>query len=206
MLVGNDVVDLGDPEADPAGLHPRFAERVLAPEERRAVRSSADPARALWTYWAAKESACKVLRKLEGGAVFSPSSLVVEIEERNGGRLRGRVRCKDRVFRLEVEERAAWTHALATASPPGSREALILTGVSRRPPRQDPSAALRSATTAALSRRLGWAAGSLRIAGSRPPTLLLRGREAGVDLSLSHHGRWMAYAAACPPGARPARG
>ena len=44
-MLGNDVVDLGDPECREARLHPRFDARVFTPEERTALRGSDAPAR-----------------------------------------------------------------------------------------------------------------------------------------------------------------
>ena len=42
-MVGDDVVDLADPEARADALHPRFDARVFAPAERAALAASADP-------------------------------------------------------------------------------------------------------------------------------------------------------------------
>ncbi|MDP3937296.1 MAG: 4'-phosphopantetheinyl transferase superfamily protein [Deltaproteobacteria bacterium] len=204
MLVGNDVVDLFDAETDLDALHQRFAERVFAGDERRTILSSADPRLALWTYWAAKESAYKVVRKIDRDAIFAPSAFAVEIEGRDGARrLRGSVRYGRRRIGLKVQQSGAWIHALATLGSPGSHADFVLSAVTRRPPRRDPSAAARAGAVRALSRELGLPLEGLRIARTRPPAVLLRGRDIGLDLSLSHHGRWTAYAAALPPAGMP---
>ena len=56
-MIGNDVVDLRDPDADPWRLHARFDERVFHPSERALIAASPQPGRTRWVLWALKESA-----------------------------------------------------------------------------------------------------------------------------------------------------
>ena len=39
-MIGNDVVDLADPDADPGRLHPRFDGRVFDPSEHALIAAS----------------------------------------------------------------------------------------------------------------------------------------------------------------------
>ena len=48
-MVGNDVVDLRDPDADPATLSARFDLRVFGPDERDRLAASRHPVRLRWT-------------------------------------------------------------------------------------------------------------------------------------------------------------
>ena len=48
MYVGNDVVDLTDPETSDGATHPRFAQRVLTPVEIATLADATDPNRRLW--------------------------------------------------------------------------------------------------------------------------------------------------------------
>ena len=199
MLVGNDVVDLGDAEARLGNLHPRFVERVFVREERRRIFCSPDPKVSLWTYWAAKESAYKALKKVEREAAFAPSAWVVELGSRHGpGLLRGSASGGGHRFDLEITRSAEWIHALATLGSGSSGADCILSGVERCPARQDPSMAVRTAAVRALSNRLGLAAEGLSIDRSKPPRLVGHAQANGLDLSLSHHGRWVSFAAALP--------
>ena len=61
--VGNDVVDLGRDRTVDRSSDDRFLGRVLSPDERRAMESSGDPESDLWSRWAAKEAAFKVVSK-----------------------------------------------------------------------------------------------------------------------------------------------
>ncbi len=84
-MVGNDVVDLrARIVAGPR--HPRFDARVFAPSEHRALRESAEPDALRWAFWAAKEAAYKVAKKLDDEAVWSPVRFVVRIERGRGQR------------------------------------------------------------------------------------------------------------------------
>ena len=76
-MVGNDVIDLGDPETRAGSCHARFDARVFDDDERALLLASADPTRRRWVLWAAKEAAFKVARKLDGATVFSPRRFVV---------------------------------------------------------------------------------------------------------------------------------
>jgi phosphopantetheinyl transferase (holo-ACP synthase) len=57
LLVGNDVVDLRDPENQPEAIHPRFDDRVFTWAERARILAAGSPHRMRWVLWAAKESA-----------------------------------------------------------------------------------------------------------------------------------------------------
>lgn len=75
-MLGNDVVDLRDVDAQPESFRPRFDERVFSPLERRAIERDAHPHARRWAHWAAKEAAYKLARQVDPAFVFSPGSLV----------------------------------------------------------------------------------------------------------------------------------
>jgi len=62
-LVGNDVVDLGNPRVLGKEGDARFLGRVFTADERRVIAESNDPALELWGMWAAKEAAFKIVSK-----------------------------------------------------------------------------------------------------------------------------------------------
>ena len=63
-MVGNDIVDLRDPQSRSESLHPRFDTRVFSERERRIIGEAADSERVRWKLWAAKEAAYKLMRKM----------------------------------------------------------------------------------------------------------------------------------------------
>ena len=81
-LLGNDIVDLGDPDNAASFVRPGYVERVCTPPERRAVVSAVEPARMFWSLFAAKESAHKLLVKLGEDPGFSPRRIEVAEDSR----------------------------------------------------------------------------------------------------------------------------
>lgn len=177
--VGNDVVDLQDPETRSA--HPRFASRIGAPQDE------------VWLHFAAKEAAYKALHKIDPAIRPIPRRFVVDVAE-------GVVRAAGHIVRFTSETSQDFVHVVAWT---GSPERIV--GVA--PAEGDPSADVRRRLQAAVAERLGLDAADLEVErlpqpgawdGLAPPRLLLRGAALPLDISLSHHGRFVAWAAALP--------
>ena len=200
MLVGNDVVDLDYAESQHEALHPRFDERVFTIEEREALCASASVKSLRWTLWAAKESAYKVAKKLDPTVRFRWRKFVV-CEIRPGHAV---VSHETGAFDVLFDRADQWVHAVATLSSndTGSCENTSLPappavwGIhSLEAPDADPSRTVRRWARRALGERTGLPPGEVRI-GSRCgiPVALWRNGRLPVDLSLSHHGRFVAWA------------
>ena len=118
MSIGNDVVDLADPETFPERLHPRFDARVFAPNELALLRASASPRRLRWSLWAAKEAAYKACARLEAELVFSPRKFEVafDVAPGTGECVSGVVRHRGRTLAVELHESAESVHAIARAA------------------------------------------------------------------------------------------
>lgn len=193
-MVGNDIVDLSDPGAQPGARHPRFDARVFAASERRLLTSAGDPLR--WIYWAAKESAYKVARRLDPSCVFAPSRFVVRLDDA----LRGCVQTDAADFPVAVDVRDGRVHAVATR--PGGSPERADAAVSRLPAhdRDDPGhaapgRAARRLAIACAARALSLEPWRLSIDRERrAPRLLLCEDTPVGSLSLSHHGRFVACA------------
>jgi phosphopantetheinyl transferase (holo-ACP synthase) len=190
-MVGNDVVDLCDRSVAEGPRHPRFDARVFAPSEHRALRESPEPNPLRWAFWAAKEAAYKVAKKLDDAAVWSPLRFVVCFERG----LEGAVEYADRRIPVQVERDAERVHALASDRPESF--ARLRSGVARfEGSAAEASAAVRALAREQLAPLLGVPADQLEIASrGRIPVLRMAGRDAPYDLSLSHHGRFVAFAA-----------
>lgn len=209
MFVGNDVVDLTDPETRLDSLHDRFAERIFTASEREAIFADARPDVALWTHWAAKQSAYKVLRKADPDAVFAHESFRVDFFNRVGGnRLMGAVEHDGRRLDIDVVHIGHAIHAVALLGrwPHSPR---IVSDVVAVLAGDDPSVAVRTALVASVAGEIECTHDELRVVGSRPPRLERRCARIGIDMSLSHHGRLAGFAYAphahsVHAGARPA--
>jgi hypothetical protein len=204
-MVGNDVVDLADQDCQPGRTHARFDRRVFSPSELCLIQTSPAPVRMRWTLWAAKESAYKLLRKLDPHVGFAPSRFVVQLDRvaRADGRFLGEVdgdglttgtvahgnRCVS--FRAVADPEAL--HVIATDHRGQSRR--LLAGVAEASA-ESPSSAVRRMAIAAIAAALGVAPGELSIVReARIPRLWRHGEPVPIDLSLSHHGRFVAFAA-----------
>lgn len=190
-MVGNDVVDLRARAVVAGPRHPRFDARVFAPSEHRALREAAEPNALRWTLWAAKEAAYKVAKKLDDATVWSPLRFVVSLE----GACGGTVEHAGRRIPVRVEADAERVHAVAIDR--AEAMAAVRSGVAELPAEGgDASAAVRTLAREKLAPLLGAAPAALEFARQgRIPLLRLAGRAAPFDVSLSHHGRFVAYAA-----------
>jgi phosphopantetheinyl transferase (holo-ACP synthase) len=195
-MVGNDVVDLRDRSVAAGPRHPRFDARVFAPAEHRALRESEAPNPLRWAFWAAKEAAYKVAKKLDDATVWSPLRFVVRFERE----LEGAVEHEGREIPVRVDADAERVHAIATDARVGF--ARIRARVAELPtPDANPSAAVRALARADIAKLLGAAPEALEFTRrGRIPILCVAGGEAPLDLSLSHHGRFVAWACEPIPG------
>jgi hypothetical protein len=208
-MVGNDVVDLCDPDVDPTTLHPGFDGRVFCRDELESLEVSLDRVCQRWRLWAAKEAAYKLVRRLWPRAVFSPSRFVVALAADAGGErdmAAGSVRHSGDHCRVSVVRSQGAIHAIATPDVPECGQ--IAHGLRRLEPHEldpgDPEApgrAARRLCCETLARRLGAAAEQLEVrCRARIPELWLRGARLDLDLSLSHHGSLVAFACVFAPG------
>ncbi len=209
-MIGNDVVDLGDRETRAGAQHPRFDARVFAPCERRALESGEFGEGLRWILWAAKESAFKVARRDDPTTGFAPSRFVVELDRD----LQGRVRHRGRDYPVQVSVTRDAVHAVATRSQAvGVRAACRFraAGVSGVAEGAAPGRAAREFAASEIARLLAVSASHLRFGRrGRIPELQPSGsarseldsaRLASLErflgrlaVSISHHGRFVAYA------------
>ena len=196
-MLGNDIIDLGDPETGPGVRHPRFDARVFTGEERTALAAAANPNRLRWSLWAAKEAAYKCLKKLAPETCFSPVRFAVHLDtDRTGS-----VDFGGRRLRVALFSEGDALHAVATDA--GDPERSVLRVVSALPAAEAPacaSQAVRALARDAAAAHLGCAPGELELwREGRLPRLRRRGAPHGIDLSLSHHGRFLAAALGMHP-------
>ncbi len=185
-MIGNDVVDLAHRGVQPGAQHPRFDARVFT-EREQALIAGDGTLRVRWVLWAAKEAAYKVAKKLDRAVVWAPVRFEVALDSRAGGR----VRHGERDFALCVEESGEFVHALVQG---GASVGAAHAGVAALA-RDDASGEARDFACGALAARLGVARERLTVAKrGRIPVLCADGEPARADLSLSHHGRFVAFA------------
>ena len=157
-----------------------------------------------WALWAAKESAYKVARKLDTRVYFSPRSFTVRIP---GGETEGPDPFLAEVdhsvgrFQVCLEATDEWVHAVASVSGAGVSKAnwqirSMGREAARRLPGLEASARVRKLARSAIASALSAVPSEIVIAAAakRVPQVTWRGRRLPVDLSFSHHGRFVACA------------
>lgn len=201
--VGNDVVDLKDPENIGKSKDDRFLCRVFTAGERELIASVPSPDTLLWSLWAAKEAAYKAVSSADPAVCSIPRRyrVVLEAEDatRKIVRLAGKVITPRGELVLEVAVSADWVHALAA----GAEEALkrLCQRVKRLEGGKgavNPSAFVRGALLREIARRLDCPVGDLSVVknqdGLGAPRVLFRGELLAAEVSLSHDGRFAAFA------------
>ena len=204
MLVGNDVVDLRDPENQPEAIHTRFDLRVFGGGERARILDAKSPHRMRWALWAAKESAYKVARKMDPRVYFSPREFAVRLPRWEWGpheALVAEVLHAAGRFHVRLRGTDEWVHAVASTTGGGVETAgwdlrLVERAEAHGLIRFDPSARVRQLARSALASALSIVPSDIVIAAAakRAPRAWWRGRRLAVDLSMSHHGRFVACA------------
>jgi phosphopantetheinyl transferase (holo-ACP synthase) len=205
--IGNDVVDLCDPDSRSERLHPRFDERAFFPDERAWIGGGPEAARRRWCLWAAKEAAHKALAQealaRTGEALrFAPGRYHAALDARGCGYVElatlaqgcGYVELAtlapgagpERAIPVHVGQGLDWIHALAVRGDPARAHA----GLLRIDGAAEPRRAARRLLLASFPEP---AAVTLERVG-RIPRARLAGREGPVAVSLSHHGRLVAFA------------
>ena len=208
-LVGNDIVDLGDPENRGKSRDRRFVARVFTGGEQERIAATARPDTLLWALWAAKEAAYKAFSRgvpeiasipklyqvfFEGEAAFAdPADAALPCK------LAGRVIAPPGELALRVHVTDRYVHVLAAATPEtlaGIRWGVLQIDAAR--PAEDPPALARRGLLAEIAARTGCPAGALSIrkggAGSGAPVVFCGDRMVTAALSLSHDGRFAAFA------------
>jgi phosphopantetheinyl transferase (holo-ACP synthase) len=191
-VVGNDVVDLGDPANAGAHRRARLVARVCGGPEREAIARSCDPTALFWSFFAAKEAAFKLASKLGARPVFAHRRFEVDASLSS-------VSHDGRAFRLAVDRDSDRLHVVAWVG--GERPLAVVAEVD---PTGDAGLAVRRLVVTTLARRLGCSPSTLAIVRDPepaawddlgPPRLLRGGLPMVGDLSLSHDGRFVAFAA-----------
>jgi len=204
-MLGNDVVDLKDPDTQPETFRPRFDARVFDATERRAIAKDPDPHARRWAHWAAKEAAYKLAKQVDPSFIFSPVTLVARfdpptllhanhLERRGTLELPHSIAPALRLLELRSEETPDRVHVRAL--PKGSDWEAVVSSVDEAPadtPEFDASASVRTLAREVIARDLGIEADRVSIGRrGKIPTVEIDGARSTIALSLSHHGRFVA--------------
>jgi hypothetical protein len=188
--------------------------RVFSFAEQAAIRESAHADALLWAFWAAREAAYKAVSKAAPGISSAPgrypAAMVFCYRGNRPESGTGQVSTPAGVVPVRIVFSAEWVHCVAWAGFPENLranyfDANIIYGIQeiasdRRPVWVRESAAARNAATERISEALNMNPDDIRIRrepgpqGSGPPRVYIKDEKTPMDISLSHDGRFAAYA------------
>jgi len=200
-MLGNDVVDLADAETLVSALHPRFDARVFTAAERDAIAQSTSANELRWSFWAAKESAYKLMRKIDCKVIFSPQKFCVHLDAWGAGT----VAFVEQLFSVQVSRVDFALHAVCTLqndthcawiSKVAEIEALKAVDETQL----SPSDAVRRLAMQEVAKVQDWDLTQLSVEknSARIPGFCYAQERLAASLSLAHHGRYVAFACALP--------
>jgi phosphopantetheinyl transferase (holo-ACP synthase) len=211
-FIGNDIVDLTDPGNIGKSRDNRFLQRVFTGPERESIAAAADPDKVMWAFWASKETAYKVVRKINPLVASTPRLYPVALSPGNQGSTQsGMVYTPQGPVVIRVSIAGDYLHCIGASPLPGAPNPLIdvldriIWRVERLSPAQDggeydPSTAVRLSAGRHLAKLLHVSATDIDIRrfqnahGWGPPTPYLEEKQAPFDLSFSHDSTLFAYA------------
>ncbi|MGM0404437.1 MAG: 4'-phosphopantetheinyl transferase family protein [Thermodesulfobacteriota bacterium] len=195
--MGNDIVDMDVPGAK--NKTARFTAKILALNETNYIRQSANPDVLLWAFWAAKETAYKVISKSHPDADFSPLRYHTAFSRSKGNLLPGIVETPHGRVTVNVFLFHTHIHCIGTNDIP-DRLDNVRWGQQTIDSSTCESTAVRELAIDHIARYCGLNTENLEIRndmhnyGTGPPILYVKGERASVDISLSHDGRFVGYA------------
>ncbi len=203
-LVGNDVVDFAAPGNVGKSGDSRFCRRVFTAEEQALIAGSTCPDELLWTIWAAKEAAYKAVSRDDPAVSSVPRCY--QIIHGDGAQFisHGKINCAPSPWISTPRgELALWidvtkerVHAVTAGSEADLD--LLCRRVDRLDGAGDPATVVRENIIREIARCIGCSTGDLRVVkdptGPGAPRVLLCGRLLTVWISLSHDGRFTAFA------------
>jgi hypothetical protein len=203
--VGNDVVDLREPANAGKSQDSRFLKKILTNAEIEFVLNTGNPDAALWSCWAGKETAYKVLKKSYPDAAFLPRQWTVIFKKSKSDFSDGEVIIpgKGSVY-IRLFSNSNYVHCVG-ADVLSVLDKLIWS-VEALPEKEkiNPSLYLSHCLRQSLANNFSFNSSHIKIKRTRengelqPPHVYVNGRKTDIDISLSHDGRFVAYTLVSP--------
>ncbi|MBN2514747.1 MAG: 4-phosphopantetheinyl transferase family protein [Deltaproteobacteria bacterium] len=212
--VGNDIVDLTDPLAKGRSMDTRFIDRVFTSHEQEQIVNDGYPDVRIWCLWAGKETAYKILCKLYGHITSVPRRYEVRMSasddnhDDNRPIISGVVRTPYGPVSIRIFNEEDYLHCIGVTGPEELMNSVVW-GIHKAEPVEgeeyiySPEAAsveIRKVATKEIALCFQEDIEHIdifRFKGSHglgPPTVYIKGKEAMIDISLSHDGHFLSYA------------
>ena len=202
--VGNDIVDLKNPDNMKSILDSRFRKKILTAAEIEFVQSSKNPVQTLWSFWTCKETAYKIRKKHCTDISFLPGRWEVCLAPPDKRYTDGEiaVSASQKVY-LRLFFNDDYIHCIGTDE--FAMRGNIICGVAPVPEPKDgngheASSYVRSIVAQKLGEFLSVNPADIEIKRKKvngelqPPRIATGVARSGIDISMSHDGRFVAYA------------
>jgi hypothetical protein len=207
-------VDLTDPRSKGKSLDTRFIDRVFTLDEQEQIVNDGYPDVLLWGLWAGKETAYKILSKVYGHVTSAPRKYEVRksVSEDNHDNkslfMSGVVRTPYDPVSIRIYGEADYIHCIGVTGAEAMMNSVIW-GIHKPEPVKgeeysySPDAASSEIRKVATKKMAIYCKEDIdnidiiRFKGSHglgPPTVYIKGKEAMIDISLSHDGHFLSYA------------
>ena len=207
-FIGNDIVDLKLPEAVGKSKDLRFINKVLNTHEQHAVYYSDFPDAMLWALWAAKESAYKAVSKSDPAVGSAPGHYPVQLDSITTSHdAFGVVVTPKGPVMVKIEFGAEYVHCLGLFGPKDILPSIVYDAgpickrdINGKSISEIESAAVRYLAIKGIASYLKMAEKDISIFRHKknnkrmPPAVSAKGYSKPMDISLSHDGRFAAYA------------
>ncbi len=182
----------------------RFLKKILTDTEIEFVQSAKNPDKALWSCWACKETAYKVIKKSHAHAAFIPRQWVVSFNKSKSTYVDGEIKVPSapRLY-FRLFSHVGYVHSVGSDCKDALEKticAVVALPRQNNGERLDASLFSRECLTQNLARYFQLKSSDIKISRIQekrelqPPYLFVNGKKSDIDISLSHDGRFVAYA------------
>ena len=198
--VGNDVVDLKEPANAGKSRDSRFLKKILTDAEIEYVKNADNPDMELWSLWACKETAYKVIRKYLSATAFVPRRWQTVLNKTHSEYSEGEVVIlgKDEVY-IRLFSNPDYIHCVGADSLT-VLDKLIWSVESLPKEETNPSFFSRYYLAQSIAKHFSLNSHEIKIRRAKqsgnlqPPCVYVHGLKTDIDISLSHDGRFVACA------------
>jgi len=185
-MIGNDIVDLKQAAKDSNWERPRFLDKVFTLEEQSVIFSSENKDQTVWLLWSMKEAAYKAYVREFEHRFFNLKQIECQLDQNN----EGVVIINDEIYYLRTVITSEYIHSVASNNSTFPKtDVFKLLEVNQ-------SEELRIRLINQISNKKGVDLNSIQIRKTAlgVPNLFLNDEQIFNALSLSHHGKYGAFA------------
>lgn len=187
IALGNDVIDLAETPRNGLRYYRRLQSYAFSAQELEQFRLNRNLPEQLAIGWSVKEAAYKSVTKLIGRKQTVPKSFHFEVISETPNFLTSSVRFEDFILQAETSLTDFHVHSLCYLVRP--RAGLVVGIGTTQPDYKNQSSDVRTLALQAMTN-----ADRIRKSVDGVPYFERGGKPLATELSLSHHGRWVAFA------------